>query len=75
MLTTTFTEFRQHAKTYFDQVEEGQSVAILRHGKVIAKLIPAEDKKLSWKRPGPKLAVKGFSLSKEILAERTEEDK
>ncbi len=70
MLTTTLTEFMQHAKTYFDTVEEGQIVAILRHGKVIAKLVPAENKELSWKRSGLKLVVKGFSLSKEVLAGR-----
>ena len=74
MTRTTFTEFRKHAKSYFDSVERGETVQVLRHGKVIAEISsPGEnaDKK-SWKKPGLKLVVPGVSLTKAILAERRE---
>jgi antitoxin (DNA-binding transcriptional repressor) of toxin-antitoxin stability system len=72
MLTATFTEFRQHAKTYFDQVEKGESIHIIRHGKIIAEVKPATHQKhiLSWKKSGLQMVVKGLSLSKEILKDR-----
>lgn len=72
MLRATFTEFRQHAKKYFDAVERGEVVLIIRHGKVIAEINPAgSDEAIpSWKRPGLKKVVKGASLTKIILKER-----
>ncbi len=72
MRIVSFTEFRQKAAAYFDAVEQGDTVKILRHGKPIAEIIPAstEERILSWKKPGLKLSVKGVSLSKEILKER-----
>jgi len=33
MRQATFTEVRNHAKTYFDIVESGESVRVLRNGK------------------------------------------
>lgn len=72
MLKATFTEFRQHAKKYFDAIEQGEIVKIIRHSKVIAEVRPAscEVHVPSWKKPGLKLAVKGVSLAKSILKER-----
>lgn len=71
MKTATFTEFRQNASTYLDEVEKGATVRILRHGKVIAELIPPSEEKLpSWKGPGLKLTLKGVGLSEAILEER-----
>jgi prevent-host-death family protein len=72
MKIVTFTEFRQNAATYFDAVEHGETIKVLRHGKPIAEIVPAstEEKNLSWKQPGLKLSVKGASLSREILKER-----
>ena len=74
MKMVTFTEFWQNAATYFDAVEQGETIKILRHGKPIAEIIPpsGEKKLLSWKQPGLRLSVKGASLSKEILKERKE---
>ena len=74
MTQTTFTEFRKHAKTYFDSVEKGATIQVLRHGKVIAQ-IASPRQSLSdkgWKKPGLKLLVPGVSLSKALLAERSE---
>jgi len=71
MLQATFTDFRKHAKAYFDAVEKGETVRIIRHGKVIAEVNPADHaKKLSWQNPGLKLNAKGASLTKSILQER-----
>jgi prevent-host-death family protein len=72
MKMVTFTEFRQNAASYFDAVEEGETIRVLRHGKPIAEVVPASDEErtLSWKQPGLRLSLKGASLSKEILRER-----
>jgi prevent-host-death family protein len=72
MKVVTFTEFRQNAATYFDVVEKGETVRVLRHGKPIAEVIPASagEGVISWKQPGLKLSVRGASLSREILKER-----
>jgi prevent-host-death family protein len=72
MKVVTFTEFRQNAATYFDVVEKGETVRVLRHGKPIAEVVPAsvEEGMASWKQPGLKLSIKGISLSREILRER-----
>lgn len=71
MKTATFTEFRQNASTYLDEVEKGATVRILRHGKVIAELVPpSEENPPAWKEPGLKLTLKGVGLSEAILEER-----
>ena len=74
MTQTTFTEFRKHAKTYFDSVEKGETVRVIRHGKVIAEITPPHESADSraWKKPGLKLLVPGVSLTKAVLAERRE---
>ena len=72
MKVVTFTEFRQNATAYFDVVEKGETVKVLRHGKAIAEVIPAqsEERMVSWRQPGLKMSIKGVSLSREILRER-----
>lgn len=72
MKMVTFTEFRQNAASYFDAVEQGETIKVLRHGKPIAEVVPAsnEERTLSWKKPGLRLSVKGAYLSREILKER-----
>ena len=72
MKTATFTQLRQHAKMYFDAVENGETVRVLRHGKPIANIVPAggEERIPSWKRPPLRLRIPGVSLSKTILEER-----
>ena len=74
MTRTTFTELRKHAKTYFDSVEKGATIQVLRHGKVIAEITPPHESAGSkaWKKPGLKLLVPGVSLTKAVLAERRE---
>lgn len=74
MTKTTFTEFRKHAKSYFDSVEKGATVQVLRHGKVIAEVVPPHEGSDSkaWKKPGLKLKILGVSGSKAVLKERGE---
>lgn len=73
MKTVTFTEFRKQASRLLSDVENGERVVVLRHGKPVAAVSPydtGEDNEPSWKRPGLRLAVKGVRLSKAILEER-----
>ncbi len=72
MKTVTFTQLRQNAASYFDAVEQGETIQVLRHGKPIAEIAPAsnEERALSWKQPGLRLSIKGAYLSREILRER-----
>ena len=74
MTQTTFTEFRKHAKTCFDSVEKGETIQVLRHGKVVAEITPPRENVTgkTWKKPGLKLLIPGVSLTKAVLAERKE---
>jgi prevent-host-death family protein len=68
----TFTEFRKKASAVFDRVERGESIEILRHGKRVARISPAnhDTREPSWKLPGPRLVIPGVSLTKVLLEER-----
>lgn len=72
MVTISFTQFRQHAKGYFDAVEKGQTVRILRHGKLIAQIIPPARTRTTLKKIQPQLVIEGVSLSQAVLSERKE---
>jgi prevent-host-death family protein len=72
MRDTTFTEFRNHAKDYFDAVEGGDTVRVFRNGKPIAEIVPVRSGVPSWKRHATPLLVKGLSLSREIMSGRDE---
>ena len=71
MKAISFTEFRKHASTILSEVEQGETVEILRHGKAVARIVPVTDAKVpAWKIPRPMLSIKGVSLSKTIIEER-----
>ena len=74
MITATFSEFRHHAKQYFDAVEQGERIEIFRHGKPIAIISPIRAKTHSryWKTVAPVMELTGASVSKIILDERDE---
>jgi antitoxin (DNA-binding transcriptional repressor) of toxin-antitoxin stability system len=77
MKTVTFTEFRKHASELFSEVERGDALLVLRHGKPIAEISPVSANRgtqPSWKRPGLRLTAKGASLSSAILEERRHEN-
>jgi antitoxin (DNA-binding transcriptional repressor) of toxin-antitoxin stability system len=71
MKQATFTEVRSHAKQYFDIVESGESVRVLRNGKPIADIVPIAADLPSWKRlRAQPLVLDGVSISRMILEER-----
>lgn len=71
MKTVSFTDFRNNASSFLDLVEKGEEVQIQRHGKVIARLVPAvSQEEPAWRKPGLKLVTKAPSLSKAVLEDR-----
>jgi antitoxin (DNA-binding transcriptional repressor) of toxin-antitoxin stability system len=71
MKQATFTEVRNHAKAYFDLVESGESVRVLRNGKPIADIVPVAADLPSWKRrQAQPLVLDGIQVSRMILDER-----
>ena len=71
MKQAPFTELGNHAKQYFDIVESGESVRVLRNGKPIADIIPIAADLPSWKRLRVQpLVLDGVSISRMILEER-----
>ena len=73
MKTITFTEFRKNASSLFSEVENGEKLIVLRHGKAVAEIIPPVMREAvgpSWKKTLTKLTMDGSSLSKAILQER-----
>lgn len=71
-MDATFTELRNHAKAYFDAVEKGETVLVYRNGRPIAQITPFRDGIPSWKRRAEPLNIRGLSLSREVLNDRTE---
>lgn len=76
MKTITFTEFRKNASRFVSDVEEGEIIVILRHGRPVVEMKPITQETAvpAWKNPGLRLAVKGVSLSAAIIEERERED-
>lgn len=73
MKTITFTEFRKNASGFMNEVEQGETIILLRRGKPIAEIVPFTDdtdRLPSWKQPVVRLQLEGATLSKAILDER-----
>lgn len=71
MKQATFSELRNHAKQYFDIVESGETVRVVRNGRPIADIVPIATDLPSWKRRAVQpLVLDGVSLSRMILEER-----
>ena len=73
MKTVTFTEFRRQASGLISEVEHGETLIVIRHGKPVAEVSPYVGGSMqppSWQRPGPRLASRGLRLSEAILSER-----
>ena len=74
MVNISFSKFRQNAKDYLDAVEKGEIVQVMRHGKVIARIVPPRSTaQPSWKNKGLKMLVSGASLSRAIIENRKED--
>jgi prevent-host-death family protein len=73
MRETTFTELRNHAKSFFDAVEDGETVRVYRNGRPVADIVPVKSAMPAWKRPPQaRLSLGSLSLGDEILADRDE---
>jgi len=73
MRETTLTKLRNHAKTFFDAVEDGETVRVYRNGRPVADIVPVKAATQAWKKPPqPRLSLGSLSLSDEILADRDE---
>ena len=71
MHDATFTELRNQAKHFFDLVEAGETVRVLRNGKPIAEIHPIAPDVPSWKRrPAQPVAISGEPISQIVLGER-----
>lgn len=74
MKDATFTELRNQAKHFFDLVEAGEIVRVLRNGKPIAEIHPIARDLPSWKRrPARPLQVAGTPVSEMILQDRADD--
>src|SRR4051794_17477318 len=71
MRETTFTELRNHAKTFFDAVEDGETVRVYRNGRPVADIVPVRGAMPVWKKPPQtRLSLGSLNLCDEILADR-----
>lgn len=71
MKTVSSTDFRKNASSFLDLVEKGEEVVIQRHGKTVARMVPAvPSEEPAWKKPGLKLVTRAPSLSKAVLEDR-----
>ncbi len=71
MREANFTDLRNHARQYFDQVEAGETVRVMRNGKPIADIVPIQPDLPSWKRrKSQPLVLGGLSVSQLVLGER-----
>jgi antitoxin (DNA-binding transcriptional repressor) of toxin-antitoxin stability system len=71
MKQASFTEVRNQAKHYFDLVESGETIRVLRNGKPIADIVPVAAELPSWKRRTVQpLVLDGVSISRMILEDR-----
>jgi len=71
MRETTFTELRNHAKSFFDAVEEGETVRVYRNGRPVADIVPVKTATPAWKKPPQtRLSLGSLSLSDEVVADR-----
>lgn len=73
MRETTFTELRNHAKTFLDAVEDGETVRVYRNGRPVADIVPIRSAVSAWKKPPQvQLSLGSLNLGDEILADRDE---
>ena len=71
MRETTCTELRNNAKTFFDAVEDGETVRVYRNGRPVADIVPIRAAMPAWKKlPQIQLSLGSLSLGDEVLADR-----
>ncbi len=73
MKTINFTEFRNRASDLMNEVEGGETILVLRHGRPIAEVSPVAGPAPAWKGPALRLASRGGGLASAIIGERADE--
>ncbi len=68
-----YTDFKDHSKTYFDKIEDGNSYIIIRKGKPVAKIIPFNKPEGLYKREIQKVTIKGNKKATDYLLEERNE--
>lgn len=69
-----YTDFKNHTKDYFDKIQGGEELIVIRRGKPIAKIIPFENKTRGWVREVGKITIKKGSpgISQILREERNQ---
>jgi antitoxin (DNA-binding transcriptional repressor) of toxin-antitoxin stability system len=71
MQETTLSELRNQTRHFFDLIEAGETIRVLRNGKPIADILPVQRDVPSWKqRKAQPLLVNGVEISRMILEDR-----
>lgn len=60
MLEVTVTTFRKHIPDYLGKVRKGEDISLTSRGKVIARLVPPADERLSAKEQLAALRVTSY---------------
>ncbi|TAL37477.1 MAG: type II toxin-antitoxin system prevent-host-death family antitoxin [Spirochaetes bacterium] len=68
-----FTDFRNHSKEYFDNVEKGSTYIIIRKGKPIARIVPFAEKTTGWKREIKKIRLRKNADTLEYIKRERDE--
>lgn len=71
MQETTLSELRNQTRHFFDLIEAGETIRVLRNGKPIADIMPVQKDAPSWKqRQVRPLLIDGVEISRLILEDR-----
>ena len=73
MKTIQVTDFRKNTSSFINEVELGETLILIRHGKPVAEIIPfsSRSQKIpAWKQPSARLQIEGSDLSSAILEDR-----
>ncbi len=73
MKTVNFTKFRKKASGLITEVEQGEELVLIRHGKPVAQILPYRKSKNyspRWKKSITPLEIDGHNLSTAILEDR-----
>lgn len=68
-----FTEFRNQAKKFFDEIEKGAQFIITRKGRPVAEIFPFRKKSAGWKRDVRKVKLRGRLTTTDIIRQERDE--
>ena len=71
MQETTLSALRNQTRHFFDLIEAGETIRVLRNGKPIADIMPVQKDVPSWKqRQVRPVLIDGVEISRLILEDR-----